>query len=36
MSGLTLGKAPTQEHLQTFEDRGFVVIDDVLSIDELD
>ena len=36
MSGLTLAKAPTQEHLQTFEHRGFVVIDDMLSIDELD
>ena len=36
MSGLTLAKAPTQEHLQKFEHRGFVVIDDMLSIDELD
>ncbi|MCH2335591.1 MAG: hypothetical protein MK311_12590, partial [Pseudomonadales bacterium] len=36
MSGLTLAKAPTQEHLQTFEHRGFFVSEDMLSIEELD
>ena len=33
---MTLAKARTREQLQTFEQRGFVVIDDMLSADELD
>ena len=33
---MTLAKALTREQLQTFEQRGFVVIDDMLSADELD
>ena len=31
-----MAKAPTQKQLQRFEQRGFIVIDDMLSVDELD
>ena len=31
-----MAKAPTQKQLQRFEQRGFIVIDDMLSADELD